>query len=766
METKLTSGTNSVRAVNHSTGEIGGMGPDLTEWPDLGINRVFFDGLPLQLAACRAATTANISLSGLQTVDGIALIAGDRVLVKNQTTATQNGIYDVALSTWTRSQDIKYEYFFIRGKFLQIAEGATYAGQWAILTIESGFGLGTSPVTFELVPAYCQTLQPSQGRFYYAKFKHFGLDYLYETYSCKAATTGAITLSGLQTVDGVALVAGDRVLVKNQTTPAPSQYPVYTVSAGAWAKVTPLFVTTDYRTFVSDGNINGGVSFVYDNPTQTPTSTPPIFTRTSVFIYDTMEDAIDEINPIIPVYLRNTFSMNVIYKGSYGDGNRQFVYYARPEIYACEQPLPFVNTYPPTTGPIATHLTLWLPNAYIHIHDRYASDYSSIAATPWFPSTIGDLNIGLTWNGSNAWVSETYVFYGIPGRFVVYATNLIYTVQNGLAGNPYRNIQSSYYPSVSGILQYTVGTIRYSGTSWEVETRTLFSAPYIPRSSINTYLSMQFSFQRSLIKDSETSFYVTSYHPEAFLSSLPDPFNPFLGDARYPYVTPPPVTAPTPTPTPTPARTPKTPFVQTVPSVPFITSVDSVSGSPALIYFEPPLNNGGASITGYEYNIDDGSWLDGANSSPIPVYGLSAGSHTVCLRSVNSIGSGDSACVEMVQAPTITTGLVFVSKTGTATYEGFGLNIASKLYGELSSTGSTSLITFTVNKAGTLIYEYAITEGIGGASGDMTIASVSMGSISGAQRSSSTIDVVAGQTVTLSYSGSALGTFKFVLYLT
>jgi hypothetical protein len=53
----------------------------------------------------RAATTANITLSGTQTVDGIALVAGNRILVKNQTTQSQNGIYVVAASAWTRATD-------------------------------------------------------------------------------------------------------------------------------------------------------------------------------------------------------------------------------------------------------------------------------------------------------------------------------------------------------------------------------------------------------------------------------------------------------------------------------------------------------------------------------------------------------------------------------------------------------------------------------------------------------------------------------------
>ena len=53
----------------------------------------------------RAATTANITLSATQTVDGVALVAGDRVLVKDQSTASANGIYVVAAGAWSRAVD-------------------------------------------------------------------------------------------------------------------------------------------------------------------------------------------------------------------------------------------------------------------------------------------------------------------------------------------------------------------------------------------------------------------------------------------------------------------------------------------------------------------------------------------------------------------------------------------------------------------------------------------------------------------------------------
>ena len=53
----------------------------------------------------RVATTANITLSGTQTIDGVAVVAGNRVLVKNQSTGANNGIYVVAAGGWTLRHD-------------------------------------------------------------------------------------------------------------------------------------------------------------------------------------------------------------------------------------------------------------------------------------------------------------------------------------------------------------------------------------------------------------------------------------------------------------------------------------------------------------------------------------------------------------------------------------------------------------------------------------------------------------------------------------
>ena len=96
----------------------------------------------------RVATTANITLSGTQTIDGVAVVAGDRVLVKDQSTASQNGIYVVAAGSWSRSTDADTSAEVTAGMFTFVAEGATNADSGWILTTNDTITLGTTPLAF------------------------------------------------------------------------------------------------------------------------------------------------------------------------------------------------------------------------------------------------------------------------------------------------------------------------------------------------------------------------------------------------------------------------------------------------------------------------------------------------------------------------------------------------------------------------------------------------------------------------------------------
>ena len=81
----------------------------------------------------RAATTANITLSGVQTIDGVSVIAADRVLVKNQTTASANGIYVAASGSWTRALDMDIAAEFLLATTF-VSEGGQGNSGWTMTT--------------------------------------------------------------------------------------------------------------------------------------------------------------------------------------------------------------------------------------------------------------------------------------------------------------------------------------------------------------------------------------------------------------------------------------------------------------------------------------------------------------------------------------------------------------------------------------------------------------------------------------------------------
>jgi hypothetical protein len=99
-------------------------------------------------ASVRVATTANITLSGTQTIDGVAVIAGDRVLVKNQTTASQNGIYVCAASSWSRATDADADAEVTAGMFTFVEEGSTNADSGWVLTTDNPITVGSTSLAF------------------------------------------------------------------------------------------------------------------------------------------------------------------------------------------------------------------------------------------------------------------------------------------------------------------------------------------------------------------------------------------------------------------------------------------------------------------------------------------------------------------------------------------------------------------------------------------------------------------------------------------
>jgi hypothetical protein len=97
----------------------------------------------------RAATTANIALSGTQTIDGVALVAGDRVLVKNQASGAANGIYVVVGGAWSRAADADANIEVTPGMIVPVEQGTANADSvWQLVT-DAPITLGTTALTFE-----------------------------------------------------------------------------------------------------------------------------------------------------------------------------------------------------------------------------------------------------------------------------------------------------------------------------------------------------------------------------------------------------------------------------------------------------------------------------------------------------------------------------------------------------------------------------------------------------------------------------------------
>lgn len=105
---------------------------------------------------CRVATTANISLAGEQTVDGVSVISGNRVLVRAQTNGVDNGIYVVDTGNWRRAADFGRSGDVMSGTRVGIVTGSTYAGSTFQVTTADPIYIGTTAIAFALTASGAQ----------------------------------------------------------------------------------------------------------------------------------------------------------------------------------------------------------------------------------------------------------------------------------------------------------------------------------------------------------------------------------------------------------------------------------------------------------------------------------------------------------------------------------------------------------------------------------------------------------------------------------
>lgn len=101
---------------------------------------------PVRLAS--AGANVVVATGGLVVVDGVTTVAGDRVLLKDQTTPAENGIYVAAVGAWTRATDADVSAEVIGGMQVLVTQGTTNADTEWILSTNDPITLGTTGLTF------------------------------------------------------------------------------------------------------------------------------------------------------------------------------------------------------------------------------------------------------------------------------------------------------------------------------------------------------------------------------------------------------------------------------------------------------------------------------------------------------------------------------------------------------------------------------------------------------------------------------------------
>lgn len=157
----------------------------------------FLQGLDPK-ASVKAATTGPITLSGEQTIDSVSIVAGDRVLVKDQSPQTTNGIYVASASGWSRATDMDAASEF-PGAYVFVEQGTANADKGFVCTNDS-VSLGSTAITF---------VQFSGNGAYQSVLN--GTGYVRMTGTTVSYVTG--TASEILAADGSKITAGTNITI-------------------------------------------------------------------------------------------------------------------------------------------------------------------------------------------------------------------------------------------------------------------------------------------------------------------------------------------------------------------------------------------------------------------------------------------------------------------------------------------------------------------------------------------------------------------------
>jgi len=115
------------------------------------VTKAQLDGIARGLqwkTSVKLATTTNITLSGTQTIDGVAAGVADRVLVKDQSSGNANGIYVVASGAWSRALDFDDSTEVTTASAVSVEQGTVNGDKSFILTTDGAITVGTTSLSF------------------------------------------------------------------------------------------------------------------------------------------------------------------------------------------------------------------------------------------------------------------------------------------------------------------------------------------------------------------------------------------------------------------------------------------------------------------------------------------------------------------------------------------------------------------------------------------------------------------------------------------
>lgn len=164
------------------------------------------------ITAVRLASTANVSLTGVQTIDGVVGSAGNRVLLKNQTAGAENGIWLMAAGAWTRATDYDANTEVNGGDLIPIQEGSVNADTIYELTNDGAIVVGTTALVFSYFGGLKASTLSAANKFMTASVTASDFDQ-----ACATTLVAAPARSGylMVQVNGVTQELGDAVKTKD-----------------------------------------------------------------------------------------------------------------------------------------------------------------------------------------------------------------------------------------------------------------------------------------------------------------------------------------------------------------------------------------------------------------------------------------------------------------------------------------------------------------------------------------------------------------------